>query len=60
MDASNLMQLYWFNAQVAIQQKQIIVTCNYVARKRGLRKLQLLSEAKKACPELVVVNGENL
>ncbi|EWC48711.1 hypothetical protein DRE_00016 [Drechslerella stenobrocha 248] len=45
---------------VAIQQKQIIVTCNYVARKQGLHKLQLLSEAKRACPELVVVNGENL
>ncbi|KAJ6260284.1 hypothetical protein Dda_4509 [Drechslerella dactyloides] len=41
-------------------QKQIIVTCNYVARKKGLHKLQLLAEAKRACPELVVVNGENL
>ncbi|EPS44954.1 hypothetical protein H072_958 [Dactylellina haptotyla CBS 200.50] len=48
------------NMPLAIQQKQIIVTCNYVARKKGLHKLQLLSEAKRACPELVVVNGENL
>ncbi|KAF3177241.1 hypothetical protein TWF751_002754 [Orbilia oligospora] len=48
------------NLPLAIQQKQIIVTCNYVARKRGLHKLQLLSEAKRACPDLVVVNGENL
>ncbi|KAK6345467.1 hypothetical protein TWF718_007383 [Orbilia javanica] len=48
------------NLPLAIQQKQIIVTCNYVARKRGLHKLQLLTEAKRACPDLVVVNGENL
>ena len=30
------------------------------ARRRGLFKLQRLSEAKKACPELVLVSGEDL
>ncbi len=45
---------------LGVQQKQIIVTCNYEARRRGLRKLQLIREAKEMCPELVVVNGENL
>lgn len=45
---------------LAIQQKQIIVTCNYVARERGLHKLQLITEAKKACPDLVIVLGEDL
>lgn len=45
---------------LAIQQKQIIVTCNYEARRRGLHKLQLISEAKKQCPEVVVVLGEDL
>jgi hypothetical protein len=45
---------------LGIQQKHIIVTCNYVARERGLAKLMRLSEAKKKCPDLVLVNGENL
>lgn len=45
---------------LAIQQKQIIVTCNYEARKRGLSKLQLITEAKKACPDLVIILGEDL
>ncbi len=45
---------------LAIQQKQIVVTCNYEARRRGLRKLQLITEAKKVCPEAVIVLGEDL
>ncbi|KAF2655512.1 DNA/RNA polymerase [Lophiostoma macrostomum CBS 122681] len=45
---------------LAVQQKQIIVTCNYEARRRGLHKLQLIREAKKICPEVVIVLGEDL
>ncbi|KAL9618988.1 MAG: hypothetical protein Q9160_006382 [Pyrenula sp. 1 TL-2023] len=45
---------------LAIQQKQIVVTCNYEARRRGLYKLQLISEAKRVCPDIVIVLGENL
>ena len=45
---------------LAIQQKQIIVTCNYEARRRGLRKLQLITEAKTVCPDVVIVLGEDL
>lgn len=45
---------------LAVQQKQIIATCNYEARRRGLRKLQLIREAKKICPEVVIVLGEDL
>ncbi|CZS87994.1 hypothetical protein WAI453_000385 [Rhynchosporium graminicola] len=45
---------------LAVQQKQIIVTCNYEARRRGLRKLQLVTEAKTVCPEVVIVLGEEL
>ncbi|RDW75572.1 DNA polymerase [Coleophoma crateriformis] len=44
----------------AVQQKQIIVTCNYEARRRGLRKLQLITEARQICPDVVIVLGENL
>ena len=45
---------------LGVQQKSIVVTCNYVARKRGLKKLMLISEARKKCPDLVLVNGEDL
>lgn len=45
---------------LAVQQKQIVVTCNYEARRRGLRKLQLISEAKRVCPDAVIFLGEDL
>ncbi|KAH9864921.1 hypothetical protein IAQ61_008866 [Plenodomus lingam] len=45
---------------LAVQQKQIIVTCNYEARRRGLHKLQLITEARRLCPDVVVVLGEDL
>lgn len=45
---------------LGIKQKSILATCNYVARARGVRKLQLISEAKKLCPELVLADGEDL
>lgn len=45
---------------LAIQQKQIVVTCNYEARRRGLYKLQRLVEARQLCPDVVVVLGEDL
>ncbi|PSN63695.1 DNA/RNA polymerase [Corynespora cassiicola Philippines] len=45
---------------VAVQQKQIAVTVNYEARRRGLHKLQLISEAKRICPDVVIVLGEDL
>lgn len=43
-----------------MQQKHIIVTCNYEARRRGLYKLQLVREARKLCPDLIIVLGEDL
>ena len=45
---------------LGIQQKQIIVTANYVGRSRGLYKLQLVTEAKRVCPEAVIILGEDL
>ncbi|KAK9237563.1 hypothetical protein V1525DRAFT_360314 [Lipomyces kononenkoae] len=44
----------------AVQQKQIICTCNYVARAQGVKKLQRLVDAVKQFPGLVIVNGEDL
>lgn len=37
-----------------------MVTCNYEARRRGLKKLQLITEAKKIVPDLIIVLGEEL
>ena len=45
---------------LCIQQKQIIATCNYLARARGLYKLQLVSEVKQLCPDAVIILGEDL
>lgn len=45
---------------LGVQQKYIIVTCNYVARERGLTKLMSVTDAKEKCPDLVLVKGEDL
>jgi DNA polymerase iota len=42
-----------------IQQNYHIVTCNYVARAKGVDKWMLLTDALKKCPDLVLVNGED-
>ena len=45
---------------LAVQQKQIIVTCNYEARSRGLYKLQTVREAREKCPDVIIELGEDL
>lgn len=45
---------------LAVQQKQIIVTCNYEARRQGLYKLQRVTEARRKCPDAIIVLGEDL
>ncbi|KAL3288361.1 hypothetical protein HHI36_002809 [Cryptolaemus montrouzieri] len=48
------------NVPFGVQQKNIVVTSNYLAREFGIRKCMLLSDAKQMCPNLVLVNGEDL
>lgn len=43
-----------------MQQKHIIVTCNYEARRRGLHKLQLIKDAKRICPDVIIELGEDI
>ncbi|PKU30519.1 hypothetical protein llap_19177 [Limosa lapponica baueri] len=43
-----------------VQQKNIVVTCNYEARKCGVKKLMSVKDAKETCPQLILVNGEDL
>ena len=45
---------------LGVQQKNIVVTCNYVAREKGVIKCSYIREALKVCPELILVNGEDL
>lgn len=45
---------------VGVQQKNIVVTCNYVARDYGIKKCMLVEAALKLCPNLVLVKGEDL
>lgn len=45
---------------LGIKQKSILATCNYVARRRGVTKLMGIPDAKKICPDLVLVDGEDL
>ena len=45
---------------LAIGQKHIIVTANYVARKLGIKKLMGRDEAFRICPALTIVDGSDL
>ncbi|KAJ4135985.1 hypothetical protein NW768_003593 [Fusarium equiseti] len=45
---------------LGVKQKNCLATCNYNARARGLTKLMSVSEARRKCPELVLVDGEDL
>ncbi|KAG5939307.1 hypothetical protein E4U59_003191 [Claviceps monticola] len=45
---------------LGVRQKNILATCNYNARKLGVKKLMLVSEARKLCKGLVLVDGEDL
>ena len=48
------------NHPLGIKQKNIVVTCNYVAREMGVVKCSYIDDARKVCPALVLVNGEDL
>ncbi|KAJ0173794.1 hypothetical protein K1T71_010943 [Dendrolimus kikuchii] len=45
---------------LGIQQKNIVVTSNYEARSYGVKKCMLVTDALKVCPNLKLVNGEDL
>ncbi|KAK9807873.1 hypothetical protein WJX72_011771 [[Myrmecia] bisecta] len=45
---------------MGVTQKYLIVTSNYAARAVGVTKLMGITEAKQKCPDLVLVNGEDL
>ncbi|XP_072717123.1 DNA polymerase iota isoform X1 [Ciconia boyciana] len=45
---------------LGVQQKSIVVTSNYEARKLGVKKLMSVKDAKEKCPQLILVNGEDL
>jgi len=45
---------------IAVGQKHIIVTSNYVAREMGVKKLQGRDDAMRACPSLLIIEGSDI
>ncbi|XP_066845093.1 DNA polymerase iota isoform X4 [Anser cygnoides] len=45
---------------LGVQQKSLVVTSNYEARRLGVKKLMSVKDAKEKCPQLILVNGEDL
>lgn len=45
---------------LGIQQKNFVITSNYEARKYGVQKCMLVTDALKLCPNLKLINGEDL
>ena len=48
------------NKPFGVQQGVNIVTCNYIARSFGVKKWRPIKESLALCPDLVLVNGEDL
>ncbi|XP_013366274.1 PREDICTED: DNA polymerase iota isoform X2 [Chinchilla lanigera] len=48
------------NKPLGVQQKSFVITCNYEARKLGIKKCMKVRDAKEKCPQLILVNGEDL
>ncbi|KAK3345064.1 hypothetical protein B0H65DRAFT_524612 [Neurospora tetraspora] len=45
---------------LGIRQKSLLATCNYPARRLGVKKLMSIASALAICPDLVIVDGEDL
>lgn len=45
---------------IGIQQKALVATISYEAREAGVNKLDSIKEALVKCPDMVLVNGEDL
>lgn len=45
---------------LGVQQKNFVITSNYEARSCGVHKCMLVNDALKICPNLKLVNGEDL
>ncbi|KAL4854768.1 DNA polymerase iota [Chlorella vulgaris] len=45
---------------VGVTQKYLVVTCNYAARAGGVTKLMGVAEARRRCPHIALVSGEDL
>lgn len=48
------------NKAVGVFQKHLVVTTNYVARKLGAPKMVPIQVAKKACPNIILIDGSDL
>ncbi|KDN46619.1 DNA/RNA polymerase [Tilletiaria anomala UBC 951] len=60
VSASRLRDPALHGLPIGIKQKGILATVSYEGRAKGVRKLASIREALGLCPELVLVNGEDL
>jgi DNA polymerase iota len=60
VSASRLRDASLVGLPVGIRQKGIFATISYEARARGVTKLSTIRDGMEKCPEMVVVNGEDL
>ena len=45
---------------LGVQQKMLVITSNYAARKYGIKKGDSLSTVRRKCPSITICNGEDL
>ena len=45
---------------VGVQQKMLVITSNYEARKHGIKKGDSLTVCRRKCPHITICNGEDL
>ena len=48
------------NTPVGVQQKMLVITSNYEARKFGIQKGDSLVTCRRKCPAITICNGEDL
>lgn len=60
VSASRLRDPSLVGLPIGIKQKGILATCSYEARALGVQKLATVKESLKKCPDLILVNGEDL
>jgi DNA polymerase iota len=60
VSASRLRDASLIGLPVGIRQKALFATISYEARARGVKKLASIRDGMAMCPEMVVVNGEDL
>lgn len=60
VSATRLLDSTLVSQPVGVKQKGLLATCSYEARALGVRKLSTVRDALRRCPDLILVDGEDL